>query len=104
MTDTSCGSEADLEVPQKHFVFNSQQAHHNLLVNECVAAEACPPGPDDAQRRLTLPQQPPGDVTAAMSIFCAVDQNHNKNESMNITQSRCCLRQVPRASDCLQLS
>lgn len=43
MTDTSFGSEADLEVPQKPFVFTSQQAHRNLLVNECVAAEAYPP-------------------------------------------------------------
>lgn len=42
MTDTSFGSEADLEVPQKPFIFTSQQAHHNLLVNECVAAEAYP--------------------------------------------------------------
>lgn len=40
-------------------------------------------GPDNAQRMLTLPQQPLGDVTAAMSIFYAVNQKQQKWRAMN---------------------
>lgn len=36
MTDTSFGSEADLEVPQKHFVFNGQQP--SQLVSQWVCS------------------------------------------------------------------